>query len=178
MEFGSINLVVNDPEVALRTYLKVYGTNNVSQIIKLKGLNDNVDIVDGYFLKTRPVCLGIFKPRDASSPMGEYLKKYGEGIHHITLHLGQDEFESTYLKFKDQGLKVSPKLVYFGKFSEVVFWLDEKEAQGVPIQFATKCYHGIKIWKDTIYLDTPQKFESIAAPEEFLMPRLVSERLW
>ena len=72
MEFGSMNLVVKDPDEALRTYLKIYGTNNVQQVIKLKGLNDNVDIVDGYFLKTRPVSLGIYKPRDPSSKMGEY----------------------------------------------------------------------------------------------------------
>jgi hypothetical protein len=170
MEFGSINLVVNEPDVALKTYLKIYGTNNVEQVIKLKGLNDNVDIVDGYYLKTKPVNLGIFKPRDPSSKMGEYLKKRGEGIHHICLHMGQDEFEATYLRFKEKGMKVSPKLVYIGRFSEAVFWLEEDGEQGVPIKFATKCYHGIKMWKDTIYLDTPQKFEPVEITESYDMP--------
>jgi hypothetical protein len=42
MEFGSIDLVVKDPDAALQTFLKVFGTNNVNQVIKLKGLNDNV----------------------------------------------------------------------------------------------------------------------------------------
>jgi hypothetical protein len=89
MEFGSINLVVNNPDEALQTYLKIYGTNNVEQVIKLKGLNDNTDIVDGYYLKTKPVNLGIFKPRNSQSPMGECLRKRGEGIHHICLHMGK-----------------------------------------------------------------------------------------
>ena len=172
MEFGSISLVVNDPEVALRTYLKVYGTNNVEQVIKLKGLNDNVDVVDGYVLKTKPVNLEILKPRDPSSKMGEQLKKNGEGIHHISLHLGQDDFESTYLRFKEQGLKVSDKITYIGKLSEAVFWLLGEGPQGVPIKLATKCYHGLKLWTDTVYIDTPQKFEQIKITEQFIMPRV------
>ena len=52
MEFGSIDLVVNDPDVSLQTYLKIFGTNNIPQVIKLKGLNDNINVVDGYLLKT------------------------------------------------------------------------------------------------------------------------------
>jgi hypothetical protein len=172
MEFGSINLVVNDPEIALQTYLKVYGTNNVKQVIRLKGLNDGMDVCDGYYLKTTPVNLAIFKPRDPNSQTGEYLKKYGEGIHHICLHLGQDEFEQTYLRFLKEGAKVSKKIVYIGKFSEAVFWLEEGGAQGVPIKFATKCYHALKLWKETIYLDSPAKFEPKKITEEYLMPRV------
>lgn len=172
MEFGSINLVVEDPDVALVTYLKLFGTNNVPEVIKLKGLTDTVDTVDGYYLKTKPVNLGIFKPRDATGRMGGYLKKYGEGIHHIDLHLGQDEFEETYSRFKNEGLKVSEKLVYVGKFSEAIFWLEESGDQGVPVKFATKAYHGLEMWEDTIYLDTPQRFEKVNITEEYPMPRV------
>ena len=67
MEFGSIDLVVKDPDIALQTYLKIYGTNNIPQVIKLKGLNDNLDVVDGYLLKTKPVNLGIWTPRSSIS---------------------------------------------------------------------------------------------------------------
>jgi hypothetical protein len=172
MEFGSIDLVVKDPDEALKTYLKVYGTNNVSQVIKLKGLNDNVDVVDGYILKTSPVSLGIYTPRSSSTPMGQHLAKNGEGIHHITIHMGQDELEQTYLKYKEKGLKVSPKLVYIGKFSEVVFWLEEGGVQGVPVKFAAQCYHGLKSWEQTVYVDTPQKFEIAKITDEFIMPRV------
>ena len=69
MEFGSINLVVKDPDTALNTYLKMFGTNNVEQVIKLKGLSDAVDIIDGYYLKTKPVHLGIFRPRESTGRM-------------------------------------------------------------------------------------------------------------
>ena len=172
MEFGSIDLVVKDPDIALQTYLKIYGTNNIPQVIKLKGLNDNLDVVDGYLLKTKPVNLGIWTPRSSTTPMGQFLKKNGEGIHHITLHLGQDEFEQAYLKFKEQGMKVSPKLAYIGKFSEPLFWLEEGGIQGAPIKFTTKCYHGIKIWKDTDYLDTPQKFEVVNIKDQYIMPKV------
>jgi hypothetical protein len=172
MELGSISLAVNDTEAALRTYLKIYGTNNISQVIKIKGLNDGVDIVDGYLLKTTPVNLAIYKPRDPSSKMGEFLKKNGEGIHHIVLHMGQDDFEGSYLNFKEKGLKVSEKITYIGKFSEASFWLEEEGPQGTPIKFATKCYHGLKLWKDTVYLDTPQKFEVARITDQFIMPRV------
>ena len=172
MELGSIDLVVKDPDLALNTYLKLYGTNNIQQIIKLRGLKDLADQIDGYMLKTKPVNLGIFRPRDQSGKMGNHLQKYGEGIYNLTLHLGQYEFENTYLKFKEQGLPVSKQLVYIGKLSEAVFWLDEEGPQGVPVKFATKCYHGLKLWRDTLYLDTPQKFEMVNIDQQFLMPRV------
>lgn len=172
MEFGSINLVVNDPHETLITYLKMFGTNNVSQIIQLKGLKDSIDVVDGFYLKTGPVNLGIFKPRHSDSSMGRFLEKDGEGIHHISLHLGQDEFEETYSRFRQQGLKVSEKIIYYGKFSEAVFWLEEDGDQGVPVKFATKAYHGFKIWNDINYLDTPQRFEKYSVDQEFIMPKV------
>jgi len=172
MEFGSIDLLVNDPDTALQTFLKVYGTNNIPQVIKLKGLKDIANVVDGYLLKTTPVNLAIYTPRDSSSPMGQYLNKHGEGIYNITLHMGQDEFEQAYLTYQEKGMKVSPKIVYIGKFSEAVFWLEEGGPQGVPIKFATKCYHGLKLWEDTVYLDTPQKFEQIEIQDQYIMPRV------
>ena len=172
MEFGCINLVARDPDAALRTYLKLFGTNNVPQVIKIKGLNDTVDIVDGYYLKTNPVHLGIFRPRHPDGRMGRYLQKHGEGIHHIDLHLGQDEFEETFVRFKKQGLKISPKIIYYGKFSEAVFWLEEDGEQGIPIKFATKAYHGFKIWEDVSYIDTPQHYEEHTLNEEFIMPKV------
>ena len=172
MEFGSIDLAVKDPDVALQTYLKIYGTNNISQVIKLKGLNDNVNVVDGYLLKTTPVNLALYTPRSSSSPMGQFLKNNGEGIYNITIHMGQDEFEKTYVGYKEKGMKVSPALVYIGKFSEAVFWLEGSGIQGVPVKFATKCYHGIKIWKDTNYIDTPQKYEIVKITDQYIMPRV------
>ena len=41
MELASINIVVKDADAALATYLKLLGTNNVAEVIKLKGLKDD-----------------------------------------------------------------------------------------------------------------------------------------
>ncbi|MFC1820159.1 hypothetical protein ACFLZG_03620 [Thermodesulfobacteriota bacterium] len=172
MEFGSIIILVKDPDAALKTYLKLFGTNNVEQVIKLKGLSDTVDTIDGYYLKTKPVNLGIYKPRISTGRMGEYLEKYGEGIHHIELHLGQDEFEETYIRFKSDGLPVSERVIYLGKFSEAIFWLEETGEQGLPIKFSTTTYRGLKMWEDTIYLDTPQRFEKVSITEEYQRPKI------
>jgi hypothetical protein len=172
MELGSINLVVRDPDAALQTYLKLFGTNNVAEVIKLKGLKDTIDVVDGYVLKTKPVNLGIFCPRSSTGRMGSFLERYGEGIHHIDLHLGQDEFEKSYGNFKSQGLPVSEKIIYIGKFSEAGFWLEESGEQGLPVRFATKTYRGLRMWRDTEYLDTPQKFEKINISDEYRQPRV------
>ena len=171
MELGSINLVVKDPDEALNSYFKLFGTNNVQPVIKLKGLSDTVDTVDGYYLGTKPVSLGIFTPRHDNGRMGKYLKKYGEGIHHVTVHMSQDEFEDAYRRFKEKGLAVSPP-VYIGKFSEATFWLEEGGEQGLPVQFATKTYHGLTIWEETVYLDTPQRYETLTITDEYLMPRI------
>ena len=70
MEFGSINIVVKDPDSAFKTFMKIFGTNNVQPVIKLKGLSDDADTVDGYYLHTKPVSLGIWGPRASKGRMG------------------------------------------------------------------------------------------------------------
>jgi hypothetical protein len=172
MEFGCINMVVQDPDTALETYLKLFGTNNIEQVIRLKGLDDTIDIMDGYYLRTRPVNIGIFRPRDASGRMGQFFEKEGEGTHDIEMHMSQDEFESTYSRFKADGLPVSEKLVYYGKFSEAVFWLFEEGEQGLPIKFTTTTQRGLKMWSDTMYLDTPRKFEKVIISREYPRPTI------
>ena len=171
MELASINLVVKDADAALKTYLKLFGTNNVAEVIKLKGLKDDSEIVDGYWLKTSPLCLAIFTPRGSTGRMGEFLQKHGEGIHHIELHMGQDEFERTYYQFKSDGWPVS-KPAYIGKFSEAIFWLEETGQQKVPVKFAAKAYRTLKMWEDTVYNDTPQKFEVMNITEKIIRPRV------
>ena len=173
MELGSINLVVKDPDVAVMTYLKLLGTNNIQEVIKLEGLNDGSEIVDGYYMKTRPLHLGVFTPRDSKGRMGQFLQKNGEGIHHIDMFLGQDEFEEIYTRFKQEGRPVSEKIAYIGRFSEAFFWLDGSGAQGVPIKYATKTYRGLTMWENTDYLDTPRKFTKMNITEEYIRPRIV-----
>ena len=171
MELASINIVVKDADAALATYLKLIGTNNVAEIIKLKGLKDDIETVDGYWLKSSPLALGIFTPRSKTGRMGAFLEKHGQGIHHIQLIMGQDEFEHTYYNFKGMGWPVS-RPAYFGKFSEAAFYLEDNGPQGVPVQFATKAYHTLKMWEDVVYNDTPQRFEVVKPAVEIIRPRV------
>ena len=173
MDFGSINLVVKDPDAALITHLKLFGTNNVEEVIKLQGLKDDSETVDGYYLKTKPLNLAIYTPRDSSGRMGKFMAKNGEGTHHLTFHMGQDEFEQTYQKFKQEGRPVSEKIIYIGKFSQAMFWLDGTGEQGVPLKFATTCYQSLSMWENTNYLDTPKHFEKLKIKDEYLRPRIV-----
>ena len=77
MELASINIVVKDADAALKTYLKLFGTNNVEEVIKLKGLKNDSETVDGYWLKTHPLNLAIFTPRGTTGRMGSFFQKYG-----------------------------------------------------------------------------------------------------
>ncbi len=171
MELASINIVVKDADAALKTYLKLFGTNNVAEVIKLKGLKDDSETVDGYWLKTRPLNIAIFTPRGTTGRMGSFLQKYGQGIHHIQLHMGQDEFEQTYEQFKGNSWPISSP-TYFGKFSEAVFWLEENGPQAVPVKFATKTYHTLKMWPEVVYNDTPQRFEIVKIKDEIIRPKV------
>lgn len=171
MKLGSINLVVEDPDEALKTFLKMFGTNNVTQIIKIKGLSDTVDTVDGYYLKMKLANLGIYTPRNSGGRMGEFLQKYGEGIHDVEIHMGQDEFEYTYDRFKSYDWPVSEKPIYLARFTEMIFWLEESGPQQVPIKFATTAYRGISE-EAGVFLDTPKSCEIINVSEEYLRPRV------
>ena len=172
MELGSINLVVRDADTAMKTYLKLLGTNNVREVIKLEGLNDGFEMVDGYYMKTTPVNLGVFTPRDSKGRMGQFLEKNGEGIHHIDMFLGQDEFEQKYSDFKNKGFPISDKVKYVGKFSEATFWIEGNGKQELPVKFSTKTYHGLTIWRDTEYLDTPKKYEMLNVRDNYHYPRV------
>ncbi len=176
MELASINIVVKDADATLKTYLKLIGTNNIAEVIKLKGLKDDSETVDGYWLKTRPLAMAIFTPRSTSGRMGDFLQKFGQGIHHIQFHMGQDEFENTYEKYKNMGWPVS-RPTYYGKLSEAVFWLEESAPPGVPVKFATKAYHTLKMWPEVIYLDTPQRFEAMEIKEQIIRVKAELRRL-
>jgi hypothetical protein len=173
MDISSINLVVKNLDAALETYMKLFGTNNIHQVLTVKGLNNGYDLVDGYYLKTEPTNVGLWTPRKPDGKMGRFLQTSGEGIHHLTMQLGQDEFEQTYTRFKSEGLPVSERITYIGKLSEATFWLDGSGEQGVPLQFSTKCYRGLQIWDKTDYLDTPRKIEPIKMGEEIIRPGIV-----
>ena len=173
MDMCSVNLVVRDPDAALITYLKLFGTNNVAEVLRIRGLNDGSEIVDGYYLKTQPLNLGLWAPREATGRMGRFLQNSGEGIHHITFQMKQDEFEQTYAKFIDEGRPVSEKVTYLGRLSEALFWLDGSGEQGVPMQFGTKCYRGLRMWENTNYLDGPKTVEPVKITDQYLRPRVV-----
>jgi hypothetical protein len=173
MDICSVNLLVKDLDSALATYTKLFGTNNIHQVLKVSRLNNGYDLVDGYYLKTQPMNLGIWTPRSPDGKMGRFLQTVGESIHHLTFQLDQDEFESTYLRFKTEGKPVSEKVTYIGKLSEATFWLDGSGEQGVPLQFSTKCYRGLQIWDKSDYLDTPKVVEPVKMNEEIIRPLII-----
>jgi hypothetical protein len=173
MDMLSINLVVKDLDAALKAHLKFFGTNNVQEVLKVTGLNDGNEVVDGYLLKTQPLNLGLYTPRGTEGRMGKYLQKTGEGIHHLTFQMKQEEFEQTYTRFKKEGKKVSDKVSYLGRLSEGVFWLDGSGEQGVPMQFVAKCNIGLGVWEETNYLDSPKTVQHVNITEEYIRPRTV-----
>jgi hypothetical protein len=173
MDMSSMNLVVKDLDAALSTYLKLFGTNNITEVLKVKGLNDGTETIDGYYLKTQPLNLGLWTPRGTTGRIGQFLQKNGEGIHHLTFQMKQDEFEQTYTRFKNAGKPVSDRITYLGRLSEAIFWLDESGEQGVSMQFGTKCYRGLELWESTNYLDSPKIVEPIKINEVYIRPRIV-----
>jgi hypothetical protein len=169
MQLGAISILVENLEEALKTYLKLFGSNNVDQVIEMEGLSDFDDIVDSYYLKTRPINICLSRPRSSEGNLGSYLKTFGEGIHHMTLHLSQAEFEEIYDRFEEAGIPVS-KIVYLGKFSEAIFWVDEAGRQNLPVKFATKTFRRLRRWKETKFLDTPKRFRSFIPPRRHVRP--------
>lgn len=63
MDFGSINLIAKDADKALITYLKLFGTNNVQEVIRLQELKDDTETVEGQFKHTSYVYHQIRPPR-------------------------------------------------------------------------------------------------------------------
>ena len=172
MKLGSINIAVQDLDVALDQYVRMIGTNNIENIVKFERWEQDGELLSGYYLKTSPIMLGIFTSLSTNGAVARQLRETGEGISHIELHLEQDKFEALYHSLGEKEVRgLGKRIEYSGRVGEASFWLDESSVMGVRVRVSTKAYHGFGK-TGAVYLDTPKKISNVSFGEEVIRPSI------
>ena len=76
----------------------------------------------------------LLEPLHDNSPISQFLKKRGEGIHHICFYV--DDIESALEKLKKEGVRLIDEKPRIGAYNSKVAFIHPKSANGVLIELA------------------------------------------
>jgi methylmalonyl-CoA/ethylmalonyl-CoA epimerase len=74
----------------------------------------------------------LLEPTTEDSPVGRFLKKRGEGLHHIALHV--DDIAGTLQALKAKGIRVVSDDVQLGAGGHLYFFVHPSSAGGVLLE--------------------------------------------
>jgi methylmalonyl-CoA epimerase len=121
-----IGIVVTNIEEAIRLYTEAFGfhlTQPVTMISEL-GIKDAV-------VSTGEVALEIMESVATDKPIGKFLEKHGEGLHHISLNV--DDINETLKSLAQKGLSlVNKEAIPFGEV--LVATIHPRSTRGVMIE--------------------------------------------
>src|ERR1700761_8279895 len=76
--------------------------------------------------------LRLLEPLNAASPLGKFLGKQGEGLHHVALHV--DDISGTFEQMKQAGVKLLSEEIEIGSGGRLSFLVDPSAANGVMLE--------------------------------------------
>jgi len=74
----------------------------------------------------------LLEPLSAESPVGRFLAKRGEGLHHVALHV--DDIRATLASLKAQGARLISEEVQVGAGGHLYFFVHPTSAGGVLLE--------------------------------------------
>ncbi|MGA7317442.1 MAG: methylmalonyl-CoA epimerase [Silvibacterium sp.] len=77
-------------------------------------------------------CIELLQPTSEDSPVGRFLKKRGEGLHHVALHV--DDIGNTLQELKAIGVRVISDEVQVGAGGHLYFFVHPSSAGGVLLE--------------------------------------------
>lgn len=84
------------------------------------------------FFRSGPNKIELLEPTDPESPIAKFLKKKGEGIHHVAFAV--DDLESEIARLKEEGFTVLNHTPKEGADNKLVAFLHPKTTNGVLIE--------------------------------------------
>lgn len=79
----------------------------------------------------------LLEPLQEDSPVGKFLEKRGEGIHHICFFV--EDIESTLSELKEKGIKLIDETPRTGAYNSKVAFIHPKALNGVLVELAEIC---------------------------------------
>jgi methylmalonyl-CoA/ethylmalonyl-CoA epimerase len=74
----------------------------------------------------------LLEPTSEDSPVGRFLKKRGEGLHHIAIHV--DDIAATLQSLKAKGIRLISEQVQTGAGGHLYFFIHPSSAGGVLLE--------------------------------------------
>jgi len=133
-----IGIAVKDLEVSNTLFEKLLGTPSykIEEVLSEK--------VRTSFFKVGSSKIELLEATDTNSPIAKYLKKRGEGVHHIAFEV--EDIGAEVERLKKAGFKILNETPKKGADNKLVVFVHPKSANGVlvelcqeaPTQFSTK----------------------------------------
>ncbi len=74
----------------------------------------------------------LLEPTSGDSPVGRFLKKRGEGLHHVALHV--DDIAGTLRALQARGVRVISEKIQVGAGGHLYFFVHPSSADGVLLE--------------------------------------------
>ena len=74
----------------------------------------------------------LLEPTDQDSPVGRFLKKRGEGLHHVALHVA--DIAATLASLKSRGARLVNEQIQIGAGGHLYFFVHPSSAGGVLLE--------------------------------------------
>ena len=121
-----ISIVVRDIEEALTTYQRALG-------LSLTEIQERPDLAARIaFLHTGESEIELVQPVTSDTGEAKFLRKRGEGIHHICLEV--DDIEQALADLREKGLQLTDETPRLGPKGERFAFIHPKSAHGVLIE--------------------------------------------
>ena len=121
-----VAIAVTDLEDALGEYNRLYGAEPLyREVVAEQGVEEAMIAVGGSFIQ-------LLQPLSAESPVGAFLAKRGEGLHHIALAV--DDIDSALGHLKAEGARLVDEEPRVGGRGARIAFVHPKEFAGTLIE--------------------------------------------
>ena len=125
MKIDHLGIAVNSIDAA-RSFYETLGLNVTHE-----------EVVPHEQVRTAMIPLGesrieLLEPMNEGSAVGKFLKKHGEGLHHVALHV--DDIAATLEALKSSGVRLVSEEVHVGAGGHLYFFVHPSSAGGVLLE--------------------------------------------
>jgi len=132
-----IGLAVQDASQALRVFSTALGLDLArTEVVASQG-------VKVFFLQAGETYIELLEPTDESGPVAHFLRRQGEGVHHICLEV--DDLETMLAHLKAQGMRLVDEQPRAGAEGARVAFVHPSSTHGVLIELHEKEKHGSSV---------------------------------
>ena len=125
-----VAIAVRDLDAALGEYSRLYGVTALHrEVVAEQGVEEAMIDVGGSFIQ-------LLQPLGPDTPVGAYLEKHGEGLHHIALAV--DDIDAALAHMQAEGARLIDETPRIGGGGAKIAFVHPKQTTGTLIELVEK----------------------------------------